>query len=447
MTLPIRTGIKTVLLCLSLIWFSIKLAWTITLLIPLFFYMGFVLSTSFILAAAHADPALVEQLSNVLPFRQLRFALCVLMAAMTEVPHYAILLKVVVFLSVKITGTLNHGFGYLFMLIDLANIAFLFYNWAQNFQSTQFLIHHFKTDSSDPRFSLATLLPKSLSLSYQVQDTNKLNIYSGVKYYDTEALRDPSIAALQKREEGLLDIYTYRDASSRGALKPVIVYAHGGAWTMGSKTLPTPFYKIMAEAGFVVVTLNYRLAPRYPQPAGFQDIMLGLDWTRKNIAAFGGDRDFIVMAGDSAGGHLAQLATLTAAERGAPVQGSILFYPVVDVMDEFGMDAPRKRFFINTVCGGDAEAAATLGLVRHIDSGVAKSPVLVFHGEYDSLVKHASVVEMQRRLRQAGSEMDLVSLQGAHHAYTVFNSARSIATCYHSADWAMKLYNAQKKAQ
>ena len=92
---------------------------------------------------------------------------------------------------------------------------------------------------------------------------------------------------------------------------PVIVYFHGGAWTFGDKREQgRPMLHEFVERGWVVVTSNYRLSPGNLWPAHMVDAKRVLGFVKKNIANYGGDPERIVVAGGSAGGHLAALLAL-----------------------------------------------------------------------------------------------------------------------------------------
>ena len=71
----------------------------------------------------------------------------------------------------------------------------------------------------------------------------------------------------------------------------------------------------MARNGWLVVSINYRLAPRAKFPAQLLDCKRALAWVKRNIHMFGGDANFIIAAGESAGGHLAALVGLTAHDK------------------------------------------------------------------------------------------------------------------------------------
>jgi len=124
---------------------------------------------------------------------------------------------------------------------------------------------------------------------------------------------------------------------------PVIYYLHGGAWTFGDKREQgRPMLHEFVRRGWIVVASNYRLAPRFPWPAQIEDATRALGWIKKNIATYGGDPDRVVVAGGSAGGHLASLLALSAKDPSWrpkemsdvtdwTVRGTLSFYGVLEM--------------------------------------------------------------------------------------------------------------------
>lgn len=95
----------------------------------------------------------------------------------------------------------------------------------------------------------------------------------------------------------------------RGTGKPVIIFAHGGGFTGGSKHRDGSFtydhFMVWAvENGMVGVNMDYRLAPDDPWPAAQLDLAVVIEWTKENIAQYGGDPDQIILSGQSAGAGL-----------------------------------------------------------------------------------------------------------------------------------------------
>lgn len=99
----------------------------------------------------------------------------------------------------------------------------------------------------------------------------------------------------------LLDVY--RPKKAKGKL-PVIAIIHGGAWVYGDKDVYQFYGMSLAQHGFAVVNLSYRLAPEYKYPADIEDICLAFKFIYANKDVYGFDTDNLFAVGDSAGAHL-----------------------------------------------------------------------------------------------------------------------------------------------
>jgi acetyl esterase len=119
---------------------------------------------------------------------------------------------------------------------------------------------------------------------------------------------------------------------------PMVIYLHGGGWAFGS---PASFRKLgmqFAEAGYLTIVLDYRLAPEHPFPAALEDTIFAIGWASDNARRWSGDGRRIAIGGDSAGANLAMSAiTSSAAELRSPVQAALLFYGAYD------LEATAKR--------------------------------------------------------------------------------------------------------
>jgi len=101
----------------------------------------------------------------------------------------------------------------------------------------------------------------------------------------------------------------------RSGPRPVVMYVHGGRFARLSKDTHWIFNLIFARRGYVVMSINYRLAPKHRFPAAVEDVCLAWRWLHQNAAQYGGDRDRMIVAGESAGANLSTALTLAACYR------------------------------------------------------------------------------------------------------------------------------------
>jgi acetyl esterase len=110
---------------------------------------------------------------------------------------------------------------------------------------------------------------------------------------------------------------------------PVVVFYHGGGWSIGDLDTHDPVaraHAVGAEA--IVVSVDYRLAPEHPFPQGIDDSWAALRWVGEHAAELGGDPARIAVAGDSAGGNISAVMTQLARDNGGPpLVFQLLWYP------------------------------------------------------------------------------------------------------------------------
>ena len=121
----------------------------------------------------------------------------------------------------------------------------------------------------------------------------------------------------------------YRPTLDEGS--PLFVYFHGGGWELGSLDLPDrPLRRLARDSGFTILSVDYRLTPEHPFPAGFDDCYDATAWAATHFSELQVDPDWLVVGGDSAGGNLAAAVAQAARDRGSPrIDHQLLVYPVV----------------------------------------------------------------------------------------------------------------------
>ncbi len=114
---------------------------------------------------------------------------------------------------------------------------------------------------------------------------------------------------------------------------PMLLYIHGGGFTAGNlETHDRPLRVLANRSGFLVIGIDYRLAPEHPYPAGLNDCYEVLQWLSDNAEIINGNAEQIYIGGDSAGGNLAAVTTLMARDKNGPsIKGQLLIYPNTDL--------------------------------------------------------------------------------------------------------------------
>lgn len=150
--------------------------------------------------------------------------------------------------------------------------------------------------------------------------------------------------------DGDVPVRVYRDVEPPA---PVLVFLHGGGWTLGTLDSADDVCAELARRGeCVVLSVDYRLAPEHPFPAALSDACAALAWAAGTAEAFGGDPDHLRVGGTSAGGNLAAAAALHAREFGGPdLDHQLLLYPMVD--PGVDTDSAEERADVPLLSRGD----------------------------------------------------------------------------------------------
>ena len=132
------------------------------------------------------------------------------------------------------------------------------------------------------------------------------------------------------RTDGGVPLRLVRPAAA--GVHPVLVYFHGGGWTIGDlDTHDVLCRQLCVAAGAAVLAVDYRLAPEHRFPAAVDDCLAAVRWLRREAAALGLDGALVAIGGDSAGGNLAAAVALLLRDAGgaAPTL-QLLIYPATD---------------------------------------------------------------------------------------------------------------------
>ena len=221
-------------------------------------------------------------------------------------------------------------------------------------------------------------------------------------------------AAVPYREvEGLVSTLDVIVPKGEGPF-PVLVYLHGGAWVWGSPATHRKLTFRLAEQGFLILSVDYRLAPEHPFPSGFNDCVHAIHFAAHNAGRWGGDSDRLVLAGDSAGANLAAAAAIELAGRvAAPSIRAIgLMYGVFD-FSGFESDGVT-RLLVDAYLGGE-EALVGDPRVSPIVSATKLPPAHIAVGSADPLIEDAQT--LRAALARAGKVHDFHVYEDMPHAF------------------------------
>lgn len=222
-----------------------------------------------------------------------------------------------------------------------------------------------------------------------------------------------------------LDLCTPLGASG---LRPGVVLIHGGGFYQGQKEVYETFCQALASHGFVVATLNYRLAPMNTWPAPLVDVQLAVRWLRAHASDTHLDPQRLCSLGDSAGGNLAVfLGVLGVIHSGDKASLLTDQSPAVScVVDAFGpvdMTTLTTNPFWEDVFAllfGQAQQN-NVSLQRDaspiFDVNQFSAPTLIIQGTADETVPPSQSKELQQALQQVGVPVSYISFPGGH-AYT-----------------------------
>jgi acetyl esterase/lipase len=208
-----------------------------------------------------------------------------------------------------------------------------------------------------------------------------------------------------------LDIYRRR--GSAGGCGPVLVHFHGGHFQTGGKSREArPLLHRLSSQGWVCISAAYRLGTAGSFPNSQIDAKRVISWARSHAAEYGASRSELIVAGSSAGAHLAAMAALT--------PNDPAFQPGFE-------DANTSVTAAVCLYGyyGDRQAAGPLASSPEAYINSDAPPILVAHGDNDTLIPIDHADHFVRQLRdRSASPVVYLRLPGAQHSFDLFHSPR-----------------------
>jgi acetyl esterase/lipase len=217
-----------------------------------------------------------------------------------------------------------------------------------------------------------------------------------------------------------VDVYAPSGAATDDR-KPVVIWFHGGGWNNGGRPQYAFAGRAFSGKGFVTVVVGYRLAQEGKFPVFMEDAAAAIRWTHANIARYGGDPDRIILAGHSAGGHIAALAALDEswlgdlARPGGAIRGVVGIAGAYDFLP-FEPDGSAQKYLGHTRPLSRTQPVAYA-------RGTAP-PMLLLWGDADTIVYRRNITGLEAALRRSGGSVDSIVYPGIDHSEIVMALSR-----------------------
>ena len=212
-------------------------------------------------------------------------------------------------------------------------------------------------------------------------------------------------------------------------MHPALLCLHGGAWLRGSKSQYKSWAPWLAERGYAVVAVDYRLSTQISPawPGVWEDIRRALDWLVTNASSMNVDPARLGTIGDSVGGHMAAMLSLdrTTAER---IRAMVGVYGIYDLPDWWRVtqppnrsDDPVKRLMGKSYleAKADYESFSPLHRLQNLP-GSPNAAYLIIHGDQDTIVHHDQSDRLIGALRDKKAKVEAMPIPGSgHHWFTL----------------------------
>ena len=234
-----------------------------------------------------------------------------------------------------------------------------------------------------------------------------------------------------------MDVYAPKNVVATGAS---VIVIHGGSWSAGERNDFPQWNLWLAENGFTVFDIDYRLAPQPNDKAAIGDVKCAILQIKKRSAEFNISPDKIVLLGRSAGGHLALIAAYSAndsrlsascAENGSDeknerIRAVVSFYAPTDLL--WAYDNPANRRVLDGTqkltgfLGGNPhesdEIRARFALASPVERVNSDSPpTLLMHGEHDQIVRHENLNLLAEKLKQNNVAHETLVIPYGQHGF------------------------------
>jgi acetyl esterase/lipase len=279
---------------------------------------------------------------------------------------------------------------------------------------------------------LSRALPGELAKSFGPAQPRQTPFFMTPKFHGT--LPEAPVRTMRYSGSQRLDFYR----AAGGSPAPCVIVLHGGGWYSGNRQESTWFDHRLAQLGYAVAAIDYRLAPAATWPAQRDDVVAAVAFLRAQAAELGIDPQRLVLLGRSAGGQLA-LATAYG-QRDSGIRGVIAFYAPSDLAGPFDAgsrsDVQIRKMIERFMGGTPAEIPAAYQSASAQRLAVAgATPTLLLHGELDSLVSSSESELLGEKLGSLGVPHAVVLLPWATHGFDFARNGPGDRLASYAIEW------------
>jgi acetyl esterase/lipase len=267
-----------------------------------------------------------------------------------------------------------------------------------------------------------------------------LDVFRGVPISPS---RTPKTIEFAQPDGAPLNMILYRP--SQTGKHPTLVVIHGGGWQGGSPNDNGEFSRYMAGRGYTVVSIDYRLAPRFKFPAQLEDVRTAIAYIQEHADELEVDVTRMAIMGRSAGAHLAMLVAY--GENAPPVKAVVNYYGPVDLTRGYyeppNPDPIDSIDLLEDFLGGTprelAERYREASPITYVQA--QEPPSLLIYGRRDHVVQSKFGQSLFDRLQAAGNQAFFLEIPWAEHAFdAIFPGISSQMALYYTErflTWAL----------
>lgn len=275
-------------------------------------------------------------------------------------------------------------------------------------------------------YNVGSHLSEDLEKSFGVKDADMKGFhqkkpYSFLQMFTGNGAKDIPFKTYHYAKTDGVDLTLNFTPSAVPGVRPCLIVVHGGSWKRGDNSEIAAANNYLANAGYQVATINYRLAPKFPSPAQQEDLHSAFKWIRQHAEELKIDTTNIVLMGRSAGASIVLTMAYTGNESG--VKGVAAFYGAIDMPWSYkNPDNPLimdSREVQHDFLGGTPEEVPEKYIAEspifHVNAQT--TPTLLAHGCLDAHVWHIQSEMLKKELDKHQVKNYLLTIPWGTHGF------------------------------